>query len=116
MFAIIVSLASAFSGVPTTSGSLLDEPLSCSVGPASRTYAGHKWIVWSCTDRQSVVIVAGPGNPAQPFYFFITPSAEGIELVGEGTGAKSATEPAYLELKKLTTKDLKAMVTETQRK
>jgi len=40
-------------------------------------------------------VAAGAPNPATPFFFIVRPDGDGIVLYGEGTGDKSATEPAY---------------------
>jgi fermentation-respiration switch protein FrsA (DUF1100 family) len=118
MLAIILSAVLASSPSPSTSTAEAaeDAPLKCETGPSSRTYAGHDWIVWGCADGQSVVLAAGKGNPAQPFFFILSPADEGVRLYGEGTGDKSVTEPAYLELQKLTARDLELLVQETHTK
>jgi hypothetical protein len=118
MLAIILSAVLASSLAPSTSTAEAaeDAPLKCEAGPSSRAYAGNDWIVWGCEDGRSVVFVAGKGNPAQPFFFILSPADEGVRLYGEGTGDKSVTEPAYLELQKLTARDLELLVQETHTK
>jgi len=80
--------------------------LECNVGSTVERIGGHDWIVHGCADGKSVVVVAGAPNPASPFYFFLMPDGEGIILHGEGEGAKSATEPAYQQLREMSAQDL----------
>jgi hypothetical protein len=90
------------------------EPLQCDVGPVNKTFAAVKWLVYSCRDNKSVVIVSAPGNPAAPFYFMFTPEGSGYKLVGEGAGAKDITDRALAELKALRVADVEALIHETQ--
>lgn len=68
---------------------------------------GGDWVVYGCVDGRSVIVVASLPNPAALFVFIITPDdSGGIELHGEGTGAKSATKPAYDVLGTMSGSDL----------
>jgi hypothetical protein len=101
---IAILLAAALAGpneAPAEPGHL-----ECNVGSTVERIGGNDWIVHGCADGQSVVVVAGPPNPASPFYFFLMPNADGIVLHGEGTGEKSATAPAYEQLKAMSAEDL----------
>jgi hypothetical protein len=80
--------------------------LECNVGSITERIGGNDWIVHGCADGKSVVVVAGSPNPASPFFFFLMSEGEGIVLHGEGEGAKSATEPAYEQLKEMSAGDL----------
>ena len=84
--------------------------LDCSTGPLTKTYGGTSWLVYACSDSKSVVILASPGNPASPFYFMLTPQNGNRRLFGEGTGKKSATEPAYTELAKLSEEEIAELI------
>jgi hypothetical protein len=88
--------ALAYSAPPASSGKL-----SCTLGPVSKTFGGSSWLMYGCSDGQSVVVVTAPGNPAAPFYFIFTPGAKGMELHGEGTGNKQASAGAFKQLKAL---------------
>lgn len=90
--------------------------LACDVGPVSKRYGGSEWLVYSCDDSKSAVLVAASGNPAAPFFFFLSPDSAGINLYGEGEGAKEATKPAFDELEKVTASDLAMLVSEAQKK
>ena len=83
--------------------------LQCDIGPATRQFGGNDWLVYGCADGQSVVVTAG-AHPAAPFVFILTPDGQGgIELHGEGTGARSATKPAYDALSTMSSSDLGAL-------
>jgi len=89
--------------------------LKCDIGPVLKTYGMTQWLVYSCNDHRSVVIVSAQGNPAIPFYFTIFPRANGYQILGEGTGRKNATVAAYDELKALTGGDIIGLIEETKR-
>ena len=55
-------------------------------------------------------------TPQLPFYyFFVTASNAGVEVVGEGNGNKSVTEPVYQALTKLKSTELAALAAEARR-
>ena len=104
-------LALAVSGTAATG----ERPhLDCHVGPVTKSYGKNDWLVYSCSDNRSIVVVAKPGNPAFEFYFILVPSPDKIDLYGEGVGDKTATEPAFQDLKALTAADIAALVAETK--
>lgn len=109
---LIALLATGTSTEPAT-----EQPaLECNIGPAVKQFGGNEWLVYGCADGQSVVVTAGAPNPATPFVFILTPDGSGgIELHGEGTGAKSATEPAYDSLSKMSNSDLAVLFQEAGR-
>ena len=86
-----------------------ERELKCEIGPLSKSLGGNDWLIYACQDGRSVVIAAGATNPATPFFFIVRPDRDGINLYGEGTGDKSASEPAYNELKDLKASDLRAL-------
>ena len=103
---LLITLALA--GIPC--GGALASPnsgaLSCTLGPATKTFGGSNWLVYGCNDGHSVVIVTAPGNPASPFVFIFTSGSKGMELHGEGTGNKKLTDAAFKQLKALTPADV----------
>ncbi len=109
---LIALLATGTSTVPAT-----EQPaLECNIGPAVKQLGGNDWLVYGCADGHSVVVTAGAPNPATPFVFILTPDGGGgIELYGEGTGAKSATEPAYDSLSKMSDSDLATLFQKASR-
>jgi hypothetical protein len=89
--------------------------LNCEVGPLNKAYGGNPWLVYACDDNRSAVVVSDQGNPAMPFYFILYVKPDGtMRLYGEGTGAKSATQPAFDELSKLDQAGVAALVAEAR--
>jgi hypothetical protein len=91
-------------------------PLSCETGPVVKTFGMTSWLVFSCDDGRSVVIVSAPGNPAMPFVFTLSPAGAGYRLSGEGTGRREATKPAFDALKTLSTAQIMALIEETRQR
>ena len=84
--------------------------LKCNIGPVTKTYGGSKWLVYSCDDNRSLIIVSAPGNPATPFYFTVRPGANGFDIHGEGTGDKKFTAAASKELTALKESDIAGLI------
>jgi hypothetical protein len=109
--AISLLLALASSGVPAAN----ERPqLDCHIGPVTKSYGKTDWLVYSCSDNRSIVVVAKPENPAFEFYFILVPSPNKVGLYGEGVGDKAATESAFQDLKLLSAADIAALVAETK--
>ena len=89
-------------------------PMDCSTGPVQRAYGGSDWLVYSCADRRSVVVVSAPGSRAGPFYFMLNATAAGHNVVGEGNGDRTLTDRAYAQLAALSEADLNQLVTQTR--
>ena len=98
-----------------TTGALSAEQsaLNCDIGPLKKTYGNTPWLVYSCTDNETIVIVSDAGSPAMPFVFSFHKKDNGYHLTGEGTGNKQATNAAYTELSKLTEPNLLQLITHT---
>ena len=79
-----------------------------------KTYGETQWLVYSCDDNRSLVIVSAPGNPALPFYFVFSPHENGYQLSGEGTGRTDSTKAAFDELKALSATDIAALIERTK--
>jgi hypothetical protein len=92
------------------------QQLKCDIGPVNKTYGKTQWLVYSCDDSRTVVVVTAPGNPALPFYFMFAPQAGGYQLSGEGTGQKDATDAALHELQALSAADIMALIEQTKPK
>ena len=90
------------------------KPLNCDVGPVDKTYGKTSWLVYSCHDDQSLMIVSAAGSPALPFYFTFHLKDGVYQLSGEGTGNKQATDAAYGELKAFTASDIQILIQETK--
>src|SRR5262249_35369526 len=100
LIATLVWTAALFAP-PATGEEVNSTLLQCDIGPIAKTFGRTQWLVYSCNDNRTVIIVAAPGNPATPFYFAFYPQAEGYRLVGEGTGRKDAPKAAFDELQAL---------------
>jgi hypothetical protein len=85
-------------------------PLKCAVGPIEKTYGETQWLVYSCDDARSVIIVAAPLSPARPFVFRFLAQKNGYLLQSKGTGDKAYTTAAFGELKVMSMDDIEALV------
>lgn len=90
------------------------EPMKCETGPLSKTYGGSTWLVYSCADGKSAVVVSAPGSAANPFYFMFHAAPGGYRLVGEGNAPKAVTQKAYAELSALSEKEIMRLVEQTR--
>lgn len=86
----------------------------CDTGPVTRAYGGTRWLVYSCSDRKTVIVLTEPGNPAAPFIFYLTPDNGAYRLSGEGTGDKGASDAAGRELEALGPNQITKLVAETR--
>ena len=91
-----------------------EDSFRCNIGPITKTYGQGQWLVYSCNDEKTVLIVSAPGNPATPYYFTLLPTDAGHRLFGEGTGKKEATTAALEQLKSLSEDDIANVIKETK--
>ena len=116
-FILGLAVAALFVVATSTPGrALTDQPkkLTCDVGPIAKTFGGTQWLVYSCDDQRTVVIVSATGSPAMPFVFTFFPDKNGYRLTGEGNGQKHATAAAFEELKTLSARDVSALIEQTK--
>jgi hypothetical protein len=93
----------------------LSQPtLTCNVGPLGKTFGQTQWLVYSCNDPSTLIVVSAPGNPASPFYFSFSLEGSSYHLRGEGTGSKPASDAAYSELQALSTSAIRSLVEQTK--
>jgi len=115
---LLMALLSVVTLVPISGHSRDAEPnsdtLACDIGPVTKVYGKTQWLVYSCTDNRTVVIVSAPGNPGMPFYFTFFPKDGKYQLGGEGTGNKDATKAAFDELKAMSEEDISELIRETR--
>jgi len=90
------------------------EGMDCTSGPVSKMLGGNEWQAYSCNDAKSVVLFAAPGNPAMPFYFMFLADGPGHRVVGEGTGSRAATAPAYKELQEYSESQIQELIEQTK--
>jgi hypothetical protein len=88
-------------------------PLNCDVGPVTKVFGSVPWLVYSCNDASSIVLVSAPGSPAMPFYFSFSLEGSAYRIRGEGTGSKAATDAALKDLRALSATDIVSLRRET---
>jgi hypothetical protein len=93
---------------------LFPPPMKCETGPVNRTFGGTEWIVYSCSDQTSMVVISVRGNPASPFYFFLKPTGSGYIIRGEGNGDEQASTAAGDAIAKMTPAELGALLAATK--
>lgn len=89
--------------------------MKCTIGPVAKQYGKTSWLVYSCDDGRSVLIVSAPANKAVRFRFTFVADDDGYALHGEGQGDKHVTDAAYQDLNALVETDIAALVTETRK-
>ncbi|MGX5202169.1 hypothetical protein [Aliikangiella sp. IMCC44632] len=92
------------------SSTIFAEPMECTIGPITQSYGGNNWLVYACSDNESIVVVSAQGNPAMPFYFSISKKSGFYKVNGEGTGDKVATDAAYKELVNLNEEAIRKLI------
>ena len=90
------------------------QPLKCETGPVDKIYGLTQWLVYSCNDKSTLLIVTAEGNPSMPFYYTFSLRKNKYQLKGEGTGNKKATDVAFKELQALSDQDITALIAETK--
>jgi hypothetical protein len=88
-------------------------PPQCDIGPITKVFGSVPWLLYSCDDGKSLVVVSAPGSAAAPFYFMFSPEGRGYHLRGEGSGSKALTDAALKELQVLSDKDIAGLVGQT---
>lgn len=88
--------------------------LACDVGPVEKTFGNTLWLVYSCSDHRSMVVVSAANSPAAPFVLIFAAKGSAYQLHGEGTGKKEATAAAFEDLKGLSQSDLESLLAQTQ--
>ena len=89
-------------------------PMDCTIGPIIKTFGGSKWVVNSCADGRTVILMATNDSPAFPCFIEIAPSPKGYSIDGRGKGDKQATNAAMDELGALSVADIHGMIDETK--
>ncbi|HEX7643027.1 MAG TPA: hypothetical protein VF472_12545 [Burkholderiaceae bacterium] len=90
------------------------QSMKCEIGPVSKRFGETEWLVYSCSDGTSVVVTSAPGNPAMPFYFFLSLKDGKYQVTGEGNGNKDATKAAFNELSSLPASKITSLIVQTQ--
>jgi len=90
------------------------QTLKCDMGPLRKTYGATEWLVFSCADNRTLLVVSAPGNPATPFYFVFTPHGTSHQLRAEGTGRRDTATAAFIDLKLLSEREITDLIKETK--
>jgi hypothetical protein len=114
--AVVIVMGVFLALVPSAYGAPKEanQPLKCTTGPITKMYGGAQWLVYSCDDGRSVVVISAPGNPAMPSQFTLSPQGEEYQLSGEGSGNADATAAAVMDLKALSSKDINSLIQQTK--
>ena len=91
-----------------------NQPLKCTTGPITKRYGGTQWLVYSCDDNRSLVVVTAPGNPAMPSHFTLSLQGDEYQLSGEGSGNPNATASAVKDLRALSVQDIRLLIQQTK--
>jgi hypothetical protein len=116
LFAFLLSaVANSISATAEQSGVEPTE-LVCDVGPITRVFGQSQWLVYSCDDRRTMIVLSAPGSAARSFYFVLYPAESGYQLRGEGTGHQDITAAAFNDLKALSSEEIMSLIQETRRR
>jgi hypothetical protein len=86
----------------------------CDRGPfGTKMFGGTAWDLYGCSDNRSIAIVTARDNPGHPFYFLFAEKNGEYQLGGEGGGRPEVIRQAYDALRRLSPKDVEALVKET---
>jgi hypothetical protein len=111
----LLSVAMAFSTV--VSGQVPDQtaaPVSCMIGPLTRTIGGNSWLVYACADGKSIAVVSTPEVAPNWFYFVVAPRGDDYAVSGEINGDKSLSKPVFDELSALSPDAVAALYQEVR--
>ena len=97
-----------------TESSPVTESLICDIGPLNKTYGKNPWLVYSCNDDRTVIVVSAPGNPAMPFSFTVAIGDHGLQVTGEGKGRKEVVNAMYNDITSLSVRDVRHLIEETK--
>ncbi len=88
----------------------------CDVGPVIKTYGQGKWLVFSCDDDTTLLVLAAPDNPIKPFMFVLEPDSDGGYGVffDDSLGKNDASAAALAQLKALSPQDIASLIKETK--
>jgi hypothetical protein len=89
----------------------------CDIGPVIKTCGQSKWLVYSCDDEMTLLVVAAPDNPVKPFMFVLEPGGSGESygvFFDESLGKTDATAAALAQLKALSDQDVANLIKETK--
>lgn len=97
----LLAATSAFAAPPAAS-TKMGEPISCSAGPALKTYGGTHWLAYACSDGKSLALISASDNPACPAHFILSPKDGKYTVTGQGSGKHDTIPSVEKELRALT--------------
>ena len=95
----LLTVVMAFSSV--ASGQAPDPaaaPISCTIGPLTKTIGGNSWLVYACADGKSIAVVSTPNVAPDWFYFIVAPKGHGYAVGGQVNADKKLSKPVFDEL------------------
>lgn len=108
---LAVAVQAAVSAAPVQAA----EPrMQCSIGPLKKNFGGTDWVVYSCSDKKTVVIYTAAANPGKEFYFMLFPQGDKLRIYGEGNGDRQYTDAAFKELERMMLRDAAELIGETE--
>ena len=88
--------------------------LICETGPLYRFFGGHSWIVYSCNDQASMIVMAPPETPAGNSYLVLKADVAGYEIFAEADGEREITDAAREELAEMSMGQLARLLADTR--
>jgi len=88
--------------------------LSCATGPLHKSYGGTPWLVYSCSDRKTLIIITATGSPAMPYVFTFSLKKGKYHLRGKGKGNRNLTKAAYKELHRFSDTHIQKLINQTK--
>lgn len=99
---------------PVTVASEEQKSVNCETGPLTKEYGKTSWLVYSCDDNKSMLIISAIDNPAMPYYFTLQESKKGYLVIGAGSGDKKTTAAAFADLEKLSQSEILKLIKKTK--
>ncbi len=85
--------------------------LDCSHdAPITQPFGDTPWLLFGCSDHESLVVVAPRHSPAGEYYFMLFRKGGHYDIVGRGDGDRSITDRARVELTQLSDAQVRALV------
>ena len=88
--------------------------LRCDVGPIERSFAGHKSRVYSCSDGESLIIQSADTSSGTEFTYSILVQGGRPSVGGNGSGDGEIVAGVYQELRRMTPRQVAALVAATK--
>ena len=86
------------------------QPVRCENRADHETFGATEWIIYSCDDEVSLVVISAQGNPASPFVFHLRRGPQSYQVVGEGNGDEGAGDAAGADLAELSSAEIAALL------